>query len=124
MSLYRRLVSPSGRARYTPVAEEVAIDALPAGYHLVHVEPGCRSVIYGVNPDHAALLAAARDAEGPALAELSRLRAETQSGAALTPTQAAAWRRLERLGVALTWSPRSAWDAAVRVLVERARGGR
>ncbi len=45
--------------RYKPVSETCAWDAWPQGAHLVVVEPGTRSARYNVEPDHAAILAAA-----------------------------------------------------------------
>ena len=58
MKLYEKL--PSGR--YREVRETIDLDSLPEGAYLVIVKPGSRSTIHGIDPDHAALVAAAHDA--------------------------------------------------------------
>jgi hypothetical protein len=69
----RILYEKRGR-RYYPVQEydPIVMDAMPAGAHLVVVEPGHESVRYNVNPDHASLLAAFQECRDELAAILQR----------------------------------------------------
>lgn len=65
------------RISYEPVAETVMWDSLPAGCHLMVIEPGALSCRYNVEPAKADLLAAlhlCRDAALTAMREASALR--------------------------------------------------
>lgn len=69
-TLYRK-TQRGKHTRYEPVAEYINYDSWPPGFHLICVRPGLRSVLFGVEPAHADLLAALmRHRE--ALAELLR----------------------------------------------------
>lgn len=48
--------------RYKPWGMIYALGGLPQGTHLVVVKPGSQSMLYNVEPDRAALLAAMREA--------------------------------------------------------------
>jgi hypothetical protein len=61
--------------RYHPVAEMFSLDSLPIGIHLVTVQAGLQTVTYNVNPDHASLIAASRDAKAAMCAAMHRAMA-------------------------------------------------
>lgn len=58
---YETLYIKKGR-RYKPWGTIYDINGLPEGTHLVVVKPGSQSMLYNVEPDRAALLAAMREA--------------------------------------------------------------
>lgn len=58
--------------RYYPVAERDAFDAWPQGAHLVVCTPGSQLTRFNVEPDHAALLAAAEVARRVMVEAMSR----------------------------------------------------
>lgn len=81
--------------RYVPVAEPVAIYSLPAGAHLVVVEPGIRTVTCRIDPAEAAIRAACSSIEKDvSRALLNGLEMRTTSRS-LTPKQANAWQALK-----------------------------
>ena len=59
--LYRRVVSPGGRVSYIEDGRRWDGEVWPLGWHIVGVRPGERTVLYGVEADHAGLLAALRE---------------------------------------------------------------
>jgi hypothetical protein len=61
--------------RYYPVAEMFSLDTLPAGSHLVTVRPGLKTVLCNVNPDHASLIAASREAKDAMCVEIQKAMA-------------------------------------------------
>ena len=70
--LYRRIVSPGGRVTYEPWGRRYSLDAAPLGWHLLHVQPGQRSALYGIEPDRAGTLAALRLARPAVVAAVAR----------------------------------------------------
>lgn len=94
--LYRK----QGR-RYVPVAQydPENLDSLPEGSHLIICKPGSRMRKFHVDPNHAALIAAARtvqDAMCDAIVQASALRSRSKN---LTSRQKAAWGKfLEVMG--------------------------
>lgn len=125
MTLYRK-IGEGRRARYVPVAETVALDSLPTGSHLIEVTPGSRCVMFQVNPDTVALLAAARpamEAMTNAILEATRFR-PTQ--VPITPQQRNAWDAFSRaMGKNMTiikaGSAQDIAEAGVKALIEAAR---
>lgn len=86
--------------RYKPVENYYDESTLPAGYHLICIEPGLRSTKYRINPDHATLLAAMRTAEKAmieAMTEANRLRVDIDREKPLTGKVKKAWEEFARL---------------------------
>lgn len=113
--------------RYKPVYEydQVLMDALPKGSHLIQVYPGGRSTRYNVDPNYAAMIAAGRvaeDAISKVIMKASDLRPKQEP---LTESQRAAWENLvKEFGESartLEWpSAREAAEKAVEALQEEA----
>lgn len=108
--------------RYYPVSEFFALDALPAGAHLVTIRPGLKTVQCSINPDHAALIAAS----GPAM---DAMRAAIQQAMArepskpLTPKQRRIMDDFVAAGGFPMFSRKSAHDVAeagIRALIDAA----
>lgn len=124
-TLYEKKGSGRG-TRYVPVAEGVALDALPEGFHLVEVRPGSRCVTFDVAPDTAALQAAARPAlkaMTDAVAEAAKWRPRSK---ALTSEQLAAWKAYEQAmgityGVLEGASAHEIAEAGVKALIAAAK---
>lgn len=114
-------------SRYKPVYEydQVLMDALPKGTHLIQVYPGGRCTRYNVDPNYAALIAAGRIAEeviSKKIMEASDLRPKRGP---ITPGQKAAWENLvKEFGEearTLEWpSAREAAEASVKAMTEEA----
>jgi len=69
-TLYARRVLPNGRVRYTVAGCRWDKDVWPAGWHLVGVQPGWKTIMYRVQIDKAhfaAVLAEQREAVSEAL---------------------------------------------------------
>lgn len=98
--LYRRITLPSGRYRYIPSGVP-HYDVLPIGHHLIHVAPGCTTTRYGVNPDHAAVLAAVHAHRDILTAAVCAAMSARPSRYPLMPEQARAWDALQATGVHL-----------------------
>ena len=84
--------------RYVPVAEYDSdlLDSFPQGNHLVSVYPGGQSRRFNIQPNLAALIAAARVAEDgicEAMRKASEMRPQRTP---LTPGQKKAWEKLAR----------------------------
>ena len=82
--------------RYKPVAEYDSdyLDSFPKGAHLVMVYPGGTSRRFNVDPNHAAMIAAGRVAEG-AMCDAMRKASELRPARTpITPEQQAAWKNL------------------------------
>jgi hypothetical protein len=115
--------------RYVPVYEydQVLMDALPKGSHLIQVYPGGRSTRYNVDPAYAPMIAAGRFAEdtiSKVIMEKSALRIPEKQKP-LTEEQRAAWEHLAAtLGqerYALEWcSYREAAEAGVKAMQDEA----
>lgn len=58
--------------RYFPVSEMFSIDGLPAGSHLVTVNLGSKTVLCGIEPDHASLIAASAEAKSAMAAAIQQ----------------------------------------------------
>jgi len=87
--------------RYVPVYEydQELMDAFPQGAHLVICYPGGKSTRYNVDPNYAALIAAARlgeDTLASALLKATEIRRQERhkTETPLTPGQRAAWEKL------------------------------
>ena len=84
--------------RYYPVSEYDSdlLDGFPKGSHLVCVYPGGQSRRFNVEPNHAALIAAARVAED-AMCEAIRKASEMRpQRTPITEQQRQAWQKLAR----------------------------
>jgi len=121
MTLYEK----RGR-RYIPVAEydAAALDALPEGFHLVHVEPGVRTWRLRIEPDQAPLIAALQEHRTD-LSEriMAATRPRIRALSARERRAAAAWREVmgEEAILSLTApSAQGILDELERILVERA----
>ena len=84
--------------RYVPVAEynDIWMDSLPKGSHLIMCYPGGTSRRFNVDPNYAAMIAAGRVAEDAvcrAISKASELRPRTTP---ITPGQQKAWRKLAK----------------------------
>jgi hypothetical protein len=118
--------------KYVPVYEydQQLMDAFPQGAHMVICYPGGKSTRYNVDPNYAALIAAARTAEdalSSALMRATEIRRQKrhEKETPLTPGQRAAWEKLvEEFGPEakqLEWpSARECATQAVEALVEEA----
>ena len=111
--------------RYKPVYEydQTMMDAFPKGTHLVMCYPGGQSTRYNINPNYAAMIAAARvaeDAISNSIMEASKLRVPTRDQP-LTPAQLKAWKALAKAfgkeQYALEWcSYREAAEAGIKAM--------
>lgn len=82
--------------RYKPVAEYDSdyLDSFPKGNHLVMCYPGGTSRRFNIDPNHAAMIAAGRVAEG-AMCDAMRKASELRPARTpITPEQQAAWKNL------------------------------
>ena len=78
-TVYAKTISPGGRARYKPIGIW-ATDTFPVGAHLVVVGDTWETRKFNIDPDSAALLAAANTARRAmldAMSEASRLRPQS-----------------------------------------------
>lgn len=115
--------------RYVPVREYDIdwIDAFPHGAHVVMCHPGGQSRRYNIDPNYAALIAAARVAEDAIsrhIMDVSALRGPANRRP-LTPEQVAAWEALQQsFGDELYpleyCSYREAAEAGVSVMIDEA----
>lgn len=113
--------------KYVPVYEydQTLLDAFPKGTHIVMCYPGGQSRRYNIEPNHAALIAAARIAEEDmhkAIREASEMRPQRTM---LTEGQLKAWNKLAKeFGDDLaTLSIKSAHDiaeAGIQAIVKEA----
>ena len=85
-TLYAK-VTHGKRTSYAPVAETVYWDSLPAGSHLLFIQPGSRSCIYNVSPNHADVLAALRTHRDELLTVLRDASAARPASRLLTPKE-------------------------------------
>lgn len=113
--------------RYVPVAEydNNLLDSFPKGTHLVMCYPGGSSRRFNIDPNYAAMIAAARvaeDAISSAVVKASEMRPHNKP---ITPEQKAAWEALarsfgdERYHVEIP-SAREIAEAGVKALQEEA----
>lgn len=84
--------------RYVPVHEydQTLLDAFPKGNHLVMCYPGGQSRVYNIDPNHAALIAAARiarDAMHEAIHDAVKMQRDEHNNRVLTPEQYDAWQK-------------------------------
>jgi hypothetical protein len=113
--------------KYVPVYEydQTLLDAFPQGTHLVMCYPGGQSRRYNIEPNHAALIAAARIAEDAmckAIREASEMRPQKTL---ITPGQLKAWKKLAKefgddLATLQTNSARDVAEAGVNAIIEEA----
>jgi len=84
--------------RYYPVWEydQELMDAFPKGSHLVMCYPGGRSTRYNIEPNHAAMIAAARVAEEAICSAIVKASEMKPSRTPLTPGQIKAWNKLKK----------------------------
>jgi hypothetical protein len=111
--------------RYVPVAEydNDFLDSFPKGNHLVMSYPGGSSRRFNIDPNYAAMIAAARvaeDAISKSIMDASALRVPKRDEP-LTPAQLKAWKALAKAfgkeQYALEWcSYREAAEAGVRAM--------
>ena len=84
--------------RYVPVHEydQTLMDAFPKGNHLVMCYPGGQSRVYNIEPNHAALIAAARvarDSMHEAIHDAVKMQRDEHNNRVLTPEQYDAWQK-------------------------------
>jgi len=84
--------------RYKPVSEYDSdyLDAFPKGSTLVMCYPGGQSRRYNIDPDYAALIAAARVAEDAMMQAMSKASELKPKHTPITEGQRRAWRKLAR----------------------------
>lgn len=113
--------------KYVPVYEydQTLLDGFPKGTHLVMCYPGGQSRRYNIEPNHAALIAAARVAEDAmckAIREASEMRPQKTP---ITPNQQKAWKQLakefgDELATLQTNSARDVAEAGINAIIEEA----
>lgn len=113
--------------KYVPVYEydQTLLDGFPKGTHLVMCYPGGQSRRYNIEPNHAALIAAARVAEDAmckAIREASEMRPQKTP---ITPNQQKAWKKLakefgDELATLQTNSARDIAEAGINAIIEEA----
>lgn len=113
--------------KYVPVYEydQTLLDGFPKGNHLVMCYPGGQSRRYNIEPNHAALIAAARVAEDAmckAIREASEMRPQKTP---ITPNQQKAWKKLakefgDELATLQTNSARDIAEAGINAIIEEA----
>ena len=84
--------------KYVPVAEydNEYLDSFPKGTTLVICHPGGQSRRYNINPDYAALIAAARVAEDAMIQAMQKASELKPKQTPVTPAQQKAWKQLAR----------------------------
>jgi hypothetical protein len=84
--------------KYVPVAEYDSdyLDAFPKGSTLVICYPGGQSRRYNIDPDYAALIAAARVAEDAMIQAMSKASELKPKHTPITEGQRRAWKKLAR----------------------------
>jgi hypothetical protein len=84
--------------KYVPVAEYDSdyLDAFPKGSTLVMCYPGGQSRRYNIDPDYAALIAAARVAEDAMIQAMSKASELKPKHTPITEGQRRAWKKLAR----------------------------
>ena len=84
--------------KYVPVAEYDSdyLDAFPKGSTLVMCYPGGQSRRYNIDPDYAALIAAARVAEDAMIQAMSKASELKPKHTPITEGQRRAWRKLAK----------------------------
>ena len=84
--------------RYKPVAEYDSdyLDSFPKGNHLVMCYPGGQSRRYNIDPDYAALIAAARVAEDAMIQAMTKASELKPKHTPITEGQRRAWKKLAR----------------------------
>ena len=113
--------------KYVPVHEydSVLLDGFPKGNHLVMCYPGGQSRRYNIEPNHVALIAAARVAED-AMCEAIRKASEMRpQKTPITPGQQKAWKKLAKefgddLATLQTTSARDIAEAGINAIINEA----
>jgi hypothetical protein len=84
--------------KYVPVAEYDSeyLDAFPKGSTLVICHPGGQSRRYNIDPDYAALIAAARVAEDAMMQAMGKASELKPTQTPVTPAQQRAWKKLAK----------------------------
>jgi hypothetical protein len=84
--------------KYVPVAEydNEYLDSFPKGTTLVICHPGGQSRRYNIDPDYAALIAAARVAEDAMIQAMQKASELKPKQTPVTPAQQKAWKQLAR----------------------------
>ena len=102
--------------KYVPVAEYDSdyLDAFPKGSTLVMCYPGGQSRRYNIDPDYAALIAAARVAEDAMMQAMQKASELKPTQTPVTPAQQRAWKKLaQEFGTELcTLNGASSYDIA------------
>ena len=103
-------------ARYVPVAEYDSeyLDSFRKGTHIVMCYPGGQSRRYNIDPDYAALIAAARVAEDAMIQAMHKASEMKPTQTPITPAQQRAWKKLAKeFGTELcTLNGASSWEIA------------
>jgi len=84
--------------KYVPVSEYDSdlIDSFGKGSHLVICYPGGQSRRYNIDPDYAALIAAARVAEDAMMQAMQKASELKPTQTPVTPAQQRAWKKLAK----------------------------
>ena len=84
--------------KYVPVAEydSELVDSFSRGTHIVMCHPGGQSRRYNIDPDYAALIAAARVAEDAMIQAMHKASELKPKQTPVTPAQQKAWKQLAR----------------------------
>jgi hypothetical protein len=88
--------------RYVPVSEydNDLLDAFPKGAHLVMSYPGGQSRAFNIDPNYAALIAAARVAQEPmhkAIHDAAKMKKDQWNNVVLSNEQFAAWEHFKEV---------------------------
>ena len=113
--------------KYIPVYEydQTLLDGFPKGNHLVMCYPGGQSRRFNIEPNHAALIAAARvaeDAMSEAIRKASEMRPQKTP---ITTGQQKAWKKLakefgDELATLKTGSARDIAEAGIKAIINEA----
>ena len=116
--------------RYVPVSEydQTLLDAFPKGNHIVMCYPGGQSRVYNIDPNHAALIAAARvarDSMHEAIHDAVKMQRDKYNDVVLTNEQHQAWEHFvevmgERGRIVNYKSVHDIADAGLKALEEEA----
>ena len=125
--MVKKIYSEKVGRKYVPVAEYDSdlTDSFGKGSHLVICYPGGQSRRYNIDPDYAALIAAARVAEDAMMQAMQKASELKPTQTPVTPAQQRAWKKLAKeFGDELcTLSHSSAHDiaqAAIKALQKEA----
>jgi len=113
--------------KYVPVYEydQTLLDAFPKGTHIVMCYPGGQSRRYNIEPNHAALIAAARTAEDAMCTAIRKASEMRPQRTLLTEGQHKAWKKLakefgDELATLNTKSAHDIAEAGIQAIISEA----